>query len=116
MNLYEEINDNVKALSLTLDDILFVSGIDLDNIERSFDPKEFLEHAKKINYNNGYGWVEINQNLRIVFKDGSFLMRTEYDGSEGFDYIKIPNLNAKIEKYNPRKAYIKNGLTYCEKD
>lgn len=36
-------------------------------------------------------------------------MRTEYDGSEDFTYIKIPNLNAKIEKYDPQKAFIKYG-------
>lgn len=106
-NLYKEIKENVEALSLTLDDILFVSGLDPDNIERCFDPKGFLEHAKKINYDAGYGFTEINQNLRIVFKDGSFLMRMEYDGSEWFAYIKVPNLNAKIEKFNPRKSLIK---------
>lgn len=106
MNLYKEIEENVKALSLTLDDILYVSGLDLDDIEKGFDPKEFLEHAKTINYDNGYGCAEINQNLRIVFKDGSFLMREEYDGSEWFEYVKVPNVNAKIEKYNPEKAFI----------
>jgi len=41
-----------------------------------------------IEYNSGYGGVEISLNLIIVFADGSIMKRREYDGSEWWDLIE----------------------------
>lgn len=40
-----------------------------------------------------YGVAEVNQNLRVVFKDGSWLERQEYDGAEWWEYIGVRNID-----------------------
>lgn len=44
------------------------------------------------NYDNGYGSVEVSRLLKIVFKDGSWLERWEYDGAECWVYKETPNI------------------------
>ena len=39
-------------------------------------------------YDSGYGGQIIQSNLMIVFSDGSFMTRGEYDGSEWWTYTK----------------------------
>ncbi len=48
----------------------------------------FLEDLASINYNNGYGGQELFGT--IVFKDGTWLERGEYDGSEWWEHRKLP--------------------------
>ena len=52
------------------------------------DETTFLNTLKSINYDNGYG----SQKLFgvVVFKDGTWLARWEYDGSEGWRKHIIP--------------------------
>lgn len=47
----------------------------------------FAEAAHTIDYDDGYGSQEIEETLEILFKDGSWMQRREYDGSEGWAYI-----------------------------
>lgn len=49
---------------------------------------EFLEALDSMDYDNGYG----SQHLfgTIVFKDGTWLERGEYDGSEWWEHRKLP--------------------------
>lgn len=39
-------------------------------------------------YDSGFGGHEVDLSLQVRFKDGSFLSRWEYDGSEGWRYNK----------------------------
>lgn len=39
-----------------------------------------------VEYDSGYGGQEVARDLIIVFKDGTYLYRSEYDGSEWWDY------------------------------
>ena len=48
----------------------------------------FLEDLASINYDNGYGGQDLFGT--IVFKDGIWLERGEYDGSEWWEYRKLP--------------------------
>ena len=52
------------------------------------DEKLFLNTLKTINYNEGYGIQELYGT--IVFKDGSWLDRYEYDGSEHWQMNSLP--------------------------
>lgn len=52
------------------------------------DEHKFLETLASINYDNGYGSQELFGT--IVFKDGTWLERGEYDGSEWWEYRKLP--------------------------
>lgn len=45
---------------------------------------EFEKHADRY-YNNGYGGIEVNDDLIIMGKDW-YLTRDEYDGSEWWNY------------------------------
>ena len=49
---------------------------------------EFLEGLASIEYDNGYGGQELFGT--IVYKDGTWLERGEYDGSEWWEYRKLP--------------------------
>lgn len=120
-NLYSEIVKKLKTFGKTVDDIEFVCG-------ESFcvDVKEFLEIAKKTNYDAGYGAQEVAHDLLIVGKDW-WLERHEYDGSEWFEYKTMPKKPEKekhikrlafglwdsLEKMNDDE-YVKEHLHWCE--
>jgi hypothetical protein len=57
-----------------------------------FTEDQYFEFLAKLNftYNSGYG----SQNLdgMIWFKDGSWATRGEYDGSEWWEYHKLPQV------------------------
>lgn len=53
------------------------------------DEMKFLEFLKSVDYDPGYGWQELYG--IIVFEDGSWLERWEYDGSEGWSHKHTPS-------------------------
>ena len=63
-------------------------NIELRSNRNRQDELDFLENLSYINYDEGYG----SQRLfgTIVFKDGTWLERHEYDGSEWWEYKKLP--------------------------
>lgn len=69
----------------------------------------FAEAARAIDYDNGYGHQEIGESLEILFKDGSWMQRWEYDGSEGWEYV-VPRERVEGEpvtdKFVVRKALL----------
>lgn len=52
-----------------------------------------FEKLADIEYDNGYGGAEISQNLVVLFDDGSWLERGEYDGAEWWEFKKTPSIN-----------------------
>ena len=60
----------------------------------SEDEFKFITELDKIDYDNGYGIQELFG--VVVFNDGTWLNRWEYDGSEGWQRNSIP----KEEEYN----------------
>lgn len=52
---------------------------------------EFILMAGSLDYDSGYGTVEIRSDLTITLKDGSYFRRWDYDGSEGWKHIPRPD-------------------------
>lgn len=91
MNLLEETVENLKACGYTPQNVIAVG--DWDWGYSTWD--DFALRAGKINYNNGYGPVEINTDLTIWLDDGKFFERQEYDGSEWWCLSGVPELPQK---------------------
>lgn len=51
----------------------------------SYSWPQFLR-AANIKYDNGYGAANVSHGFVIVFTDGSWLERGEYDGAEWWEY------------------------------
>ena len=78
MNLLDETVADLKEYGYTPKNVIAVG--DLDKGYSTWD--DFALRAKKINYDNRYGAVEINTDLTIWLDDGRFFERQEYDGFE----------------------------------
>ena len=82
----QEIDDN----NLSVNDIVYIGTRDG---KYSCSLEEFKVLANK-SYYNGYGGVEVDPTLIIVFKGGEELHRGEYDGSEWWELwkpFKVPD-------------------------
>lgn len=79
-NLYEETMEYLEGCGYTECDIKAVFGDDYQ-----IPIENFLEVAKKTNYNQGYGAPEVADDLIILMKDGAYLKRRDYDGSEWWE-------------------------------
>jgi hypothetical protein len=79
-NLKEEIKKAVRDL-----DVVYVQIND-----QYFTYQQLLD-ISDFEYDDGFGEELINSSLRIIFQNGSYLMRFEYDGSEWFELILPPN-------------------------
>ena len=100
-NLFTETIQALKSNGKTLADIIFVSGnghdIPVDN---------FIEIAKKYDYDSGYGGTEVPEDLKVVGTDW-WLERHEYDGSEWWEFKMLPKrpLEVKSVKAFDRERY-----------
>lgn len=97
MNLLNETRYEMIGIGKTISDIKFIGshdGVYGCTIEE-------FEKLANIEYNDGYGSQEIPEDLVILFNDDSYLARWEYDGSEGWKYMKSP---VKPESYKPIKT------------
>lgn len=99
MNCYDELVRKLEKINYTFKDInyafincnkrgLGVKPFYLEPEHTDNSLKTFKENCQKIYYDNGYGSQELFG--YIVFKDGSWLERHVYDGSEWWDYKKKP--------------------------
>lgn len=71
----------LKSYGKTFDDVEWIGG---DEFEIS---KENFRNISHFYYDDGYGWQEVAKDLKIIGKD-FIMIRWEYDGSEGWEYIK----------------------------
>ena len=82
-NLWKETIAVLEANGKNWNDVIQIGGksfyISKDNYE---------EVALMTNYDNGYGAAEIARDLELVGSDFK-LIRSEYDGSEWFDFISF---------------------------
>ena len=62
-----------------------------ENELRFIDKEWFLEQAKRIDYDDSFGGEVINPSLKIVLKDGRWLERGGYDGSEWWELKGVPS-------------------------
>ena len=68
--------------------------------------EDFEKISAKFNYYNGYGCEVVWLGCKVVFNDKSYLKRSEYDGSEWWSFIALPNMDVTIEKYDPKEMSI----------
>lgn len=83
MNLLQETTEKLMTHNKTWNDVLWIGGSDF-----TISIEDFKRVANR-EYYNGYGAPEVAQDLKIVGKDW-WLERSEYDGSEWWDYMTLP--------------------------
>lgn len=100
-NLLQETEDIFLTIDKNWKDIDFIGG---DSFSVSIE--NFREVAARTEYEIGYGAPEVATDLVIVFTDGSWLSREEYDGSEWWQYNHCP--------VKPLKRKVINALSVNE--
>lgn len=88
-NLWEETTNKLKEHSLSFDDVLYIQGKDF-----GITKENFKEVAKRTDYHSGFGAQKVAKDLILVGK-GWWLERGEYDGSEWWRFVELPE---KLEK------------------
>lgn len=109
-NLYNETVEEMEKHGFTFDDVdwivckivkdeyedkkIYADDFGYDNYNYMFDAYEipidmFIGQAKKTLYYSGFGGQEINASIKIVFKDGSYFERREYDGAEWWEHVSV---------------------------
>ena len=96
-NLLKETERILEANGKTPQDIEFIGS---KRTGHSCTWGEFAVMATA-EYHSGYGAQQVASDLEIVFSDGSFMNRWEYDGSEGWEYH---NTFVYPEQFFPIKA------------
>lgn len=94
MNLLTE---TIKAIEMSghkPSDIVFIGS---ENSGHSCSWLRFKVLANR-EYNNGYGSQKVAKDLLIVFSDGVQMSRSEYDGSEWWNFHTPFKKPAKIER------------------
>lgn len=91
MNLAYETKSVLKRDGYALSDVMWVGSADG---YYACGIGYFLGLADR-EYDNGFGSQEVAQDLVMVMRDGSWYMRQEYDGSEGWDHMRPPVLGGK---------------------
>lgn len=100
MNLLQETIEKLKEHNKTWDDVLWIGG---SEFSISIEDFKILANCE---YDNGYGSQIVAQDLKIVGKDW-WLERSEYDGSEWWDYMTFP---IKPLEQKPVKRVIAIGV------
>ena len=83
INLLDETIETIKESGLHPDNITYIGS---KYSGHSCTWKEFLTLAN-VEYDDGYGTAEVAEDLVVIFKDGSKLHRTEYNGSEEWQFV-----------------------------
>ena len=83
-NLLEETKEAIKDFGQEIDNLIFI-GSQESGHECSWELFKVLANQE---YDSGFGRQEVAADLIIVFKDGTKMIREEYDGSEWWEYRK----------------------------
>lgn len=84
MNLLHETLKDIKDSGHTPEDIIFIGS---EESGHTCTWEEFQVLANH-DYDAGFGASEVATDLKIVFSDGTTMYRSEYDGSEWWEYSK----------------------------
>lgn len=90
MNLLEETKKVMSLSGYTIDDIAWI-GCDSFRIPTDV----FIERADT-EYDNGFGEPEVAQDLVIVLRDGSWMKRAEYGGTEWWSLKRTPRMPDEV--------------------
>lgn len=109
--LYKEVRSALKLNGYSEEDVLYAEVMTKNCNVVCIEGSRFLEMAKEVKY-NAYQWVSkpaIQDDLRIVFKNGSFLSRMCCDGSEWFKLYEAPDLNPKYSNLDRKDLCLLNA-------
>lgn len=97
-NLKDETLKHLERHSKTVEDIDYChihNDSYFDDEKQDYCKGEFNPDALNFNYDSGFGGQEVNG--FIVYKDGTWSERGEYDGSEWWEYKSKPTLPKEEE-------------------
>ena len=94
-NLLAETEQELRALHKSPTDVAWVGSRD-GTVAGTWE--RFVALTYDLEYNAGYGSQEIAHDLVVVFADGSWLERHEYDGSEHWAYKTRPLLQLAFRR------------------
>jgi hypothetical protein len=103
VNLWKETIEVLENEGNSWEDVIRVGTED-----GYIDKDLFKKLAKETNYDNGYGAVEIAEDLIIEGKDFR-MIRGEYDGSEWWDYILLENFIGNEELKDIKVLSVENS-------
>lgn len=83
-NLWDETIENLTAYGKAFEDVCYIQGADF-----KITKENFKQVAKKSDYYAGWGSAKVAEDLVLVGK-GWWLERSEYDGSEWWDFKEMP--------------------------
>lgn len=89
MNLLEETKESIINSGHQISDVIFIGS---EESGHSCTWGEFCVLAN-VDYDNGFGGQEVATDLIVAFSDGAKMWRSEYDGSEWWEYstpFKMP--------------------------
>lgn len=112
-NLLKETTEDIEESGHGTGDVLWVGSA---NGTRSLGWEEFAAFAGSIKYDSGYGGAEIPEDLVVVFSDGSWLQRGEYDGSEWWDFCKTPVRQGDAQRFKLDVKPPSRDVTYATAD
>lgn len=111
---WEETIARLKINGKTFDDVEWIGGDDFEITKENF------KNISHFYYDDGYGSQEVAKDIKLVGKD-FIMIRWEYDGSEGWDFIVtkptgiIKEVNtlaeSDAEKYWSDKGY--DDVYFC---
>lgn len=82
INLLEETRDALKKYGIEWEDVVWIGGNDFE-----IPFRDFIRLAYQTDYDNDFGRQYVASDLTIITSLGRFV-RKEYDGSEGWEFIK----------------------------
>ena len=114
MDLIQETKNYIAVLGYEKADIEWIGCKDF------YIPIDCFWNSIPQEYDAGYGRVEVAVDLVIVFKDGTWLEREEYDGSEWWSYKRTPqrpdNYVWKVDKFVNSNYEAEYGLKYINRE
>lgn len=111
MNLLGETEQELRKHGYEWGDVDFIGSADG---EYSLTLEHFAQIANA-EYDNSYGSAHVAEDLVVVFTDGSWLERREYDGSEWWELSRKPRLKdtaivdgqtSLVGRYSPHMGHL----------
>lgn len=94
--IIDETTEAIKQSGHTPEDIKFIGSVGSGHA-CTWDEFKKLAEAGDKHYYSGYGAQTLAHDLVIIFSDGTFLDRDEYDGSEGWAFHKPLEIPAETK-------------------
>ena len=104
VNFLRETIESIGETNHSEQDVMFVGSAD-GEYRVSWDK---FKEISNFEYDNGYGGQEVAYDLIVYFKDGSWLERYEYDGSERWYFVGLKNFR-EDDDYKGFDNVIGNG-------